>query len=154
MDTIFEAFFVGILSTVIAGVLVWLITKQAWPRLWNRLQKRPDVSGGWTSTFEEDDVEKHETVQVSQIGEKISGVMTLTEEDNTIITSKFTGSIQSNVIKGLYENQNPEGFEQGAFVLNLDPRGAHASGQYIYYVTQENGLTSELTASPYTWRRG
>ena len=154
MDTILEAFFVGILSTVFAGVLVWLITKQAWPRLRNRLQKRPDVSGRWTSTFEEDDVEKHETVQVSQVGERISGIMTLTEEDNTIITSRFTGTIQSNVIKGLYENQNPEGFEQGAFVLDLSPRGDHASGRYIYFLTQEDGSTSELTTSSYTWRRG
>lgn len=149
-----ESYFQGVVSSVLAVGLIWLVTKQAWPRLWNFVQKGPRISGQWTSTFEEEGTEKSEIVEVSQSGEKIHGTMILTEKSGPTIKSSFTGTIQSGVIKGLYENQNPEGFEQGAFVLYLNPRGLQASGQYIYFFTEEDGSTSELTSSPYSWKKG
>ena len=96
---------------------------------------------------------KSETVEVSQIGERISGIMTL-NDNGTIIKSRFNGTIQSGVIKGLYENQNPEGFEQGAFTLHLKPHGRRAEGQYIYIFSPKDGSISEIIASTYSWKKG
>ena len=152
MFSSWATFVIGVLSGLTTTILIWLATKQAWPRLRNLLQKGPRISGQWKSNFVEDGVTKSENVEVSQTGERISGTMTLTE-DETIIRSRFSGTIQSGVIKGLYENQNPEGFEQGAFALHLEPHGRRAKGQYIYFVSQEDGSNSEITASNYSWKR-
>ena len=86
MNTLWESYFAGVFSSISAFLVVWFVTKWAWPRLRNRLQKGPKISGEWKSTFKEDGVSKTETVDVSQIGENISGTMALTEKDRITVT--------------------------------------------------------------------
>jgi hypothetical protein len=94
----------------------------------------------------------HEEVKVTQVGQKVSGTMTLSQEEGAAITSTFRGTIQSSVIKGLYESEIVGGFEQGAFVLKLNPRGNLATGQYIYFFDPD-GDNAEITPVKYKWKR-
>ena len=145
-------FLVGGLASLAAFGIIWLVSQQAWPRLRNRLQKVPVISGEWKSTFQEEGVTKHEEVDVTQLGQKISGTMILRQEEGASIRSTFRGTIQSGVIKGLYESESSEGFEQGAFVLELNPRGNRADGQYIYFY-EPDGASAEITPVEYRWDR-
>lgn len=145
-------FWIGVLSSLVAGGIFWAVSQQAWPRLRNRLQKVPVISGNWKSTFEEEDVTMHEEVEVTQVGQKISGTMMLSQEEGVAVRFTFRGTIQSGVIKGLYESESTEGFEQGAFVLGLNPRGDLATGQYIYFLEPDGG-SAEITPVKYEWKR-
>ena len=145
-------FLVGVLASLVSVGIIWLVSQQAWPRLRNRLQKAPRISGEWESTFQEEGVTKHEEVEVTQVGQKVSGTMVLRQEEGKSIKSTFRGTIQNRVIKGLYESESPEGFEQGAFVLELNPRGNRAAGQYIYFF-EPDGAGAEITPVEYKWDR-
>ncbi len=142
----------GVFASLAAFGIIWLISQQAWPRLRNRFQNVPVISGEWESTFQEEGVTKHEEVEVKQVGQKVSGTMILRQEGRASIRSTFRGTIQNRVIKGLYESESPEGFEQGAFVLELNPRGNRATGQYIYFY-EPDGASAEITPVEYRWDR-
>lgn len=147
-----QGFLVGFFASLAATGIAWLVTQRAWPRLRDRFQKGPVIVGEWESTFIEEDVTKHEQVMVVQVGQKISGTMILRRDKGVSIKSTFRGTIQSGMIKGLYESQSPEGFEQGAFMLKLNPRGNRAVGQYLYpFEPDEAGV--EITPVNYSWDR-
>lgn len=145
-------FWVGVLATLTGAGIIWIASQRAWSRRRNRFQHAPVISGEWKSTFEEDGEPKHEEVEVKQVGQNISGTMILTRESGVSIKSTFRGTIQNRVIKGLYESKSPEGFEQGAFVLELNPRGNRADGQYIYFY-EPDGASAEITPVEYRWDR-
>ena len=142
----------GVFASLAALGIIWLISQQVWPRLRNRFQNVPAISGEWESTFQEEGRTKHEVVDVKQVGQKVSGTMILRQEGRASIRSTFRGTIQNRVIKGLYESESAEGFEQGAFVLELNPRGNRATGQYIYFY-EPDGTNAEITPVKYTWER-
>ena len=150
-------FWVGVLSTLAGAGIIWVVSRQVWPRLRNRFQRNrfqkvPAISGEWESTFQEEGRTKHEVVDVKQVGQKVSGTMILRQEGRASIRSTFRGTIQNRVIKGLYESESAEGFEQGAFVLELNLRANRATGQYIYFY-EPDGTNAEITPVKYTWER-
>ena len=145
-------FWIGVLASLAATGIIWVVSRQVWPRLRNRFQKVPAISGKWISTFQEDGVTKHEEVEVRQVGQKIWGKMILKQEEELSVKSDFRGTIQGDVIKGLYESESSEGFEQGSFVLELNPRGNQATGQYIYFY-EPDGAGAEITPVEYKWDR-
>lgn len=142
----------GVFASLAALGIIWLISQQVWPRLRNRFQNVPAISGEWESTFQEEGRTKHEVVDVKQVGQKVSGTMILRQEGRASIRSTFRGTIQNRVIKGLYESESAEGFEQGAFVLELNLRANRATGQYIYFY-EPDGTNAEITPVKYTWER-
>ena len=142
----------GVFASLAAFGIIWLISQQAWPRLRNRFQNVPVISGEWESTFQEEGGTKHEVVNVKQVGQMVSGTMVLRQEGTASIRSTFRGTIQNRVIKGLYECESAEGFEQGAFVLELNLRANRATGQYIYFF-EPDGTNAEITPVKYTWER-
>ena len=142
----------GVFASLAALGIIWLISQQVWPRLRNRFQNVPAISGEWESTFQEEGRTKHEVVDVKQVGQKVSGTMILRQEGRASIRSTFRGTIQNRVIKGLYESESAEGFEQGAFVLELNLRVNRATGQYIYFY-EPDGTNAEITPVKYTWER-
>lgn len=142
----------GVFASLAALGIIWLISQQVWPRLRNRFQNVPVISGEWESTFQEEGGTKHEVVNVKQVGQKVSGTMILRQEGRASIRSTFRGTIQNRVIKGLYESESAEGFEQGAFVLELNLRVNRATGQYIYFY-EPDGTNAEITPVKYTWER-
>ena len=145
-------FWIGVLASLAATGIIWVVSRQVWPRLRNRFQKVRTISGKWISAFQEDGVTNHEEVEVTQLGQKISGKMVLKQEEELSIKFNFRGTIQGDVIKGLYESESSEGFEQGSFVLELNLRGNRATGQYIYFY-EPDGTNAEITPVKYTWER-
>jgi len=142
----------GVLASLAAGGIIWLVSQRAWPWLRNRFQKVLVISGEWESTFQEEGVTRHEEVEVKQVGQKISGKMILRQKEGASIKSTFKGTIQGVVIKGLYESESSEGFEQGAFMLEINPGGNRAVGQYIYFYEPDEA-SAEITPVKYRWDR-
>ena len=143
----------AVLAILTAGGIVWLVSQRAWPRLRIHIQKVSIISGEWESTFQEEEgVTRHEEVEVKQVGQKISGKMILRQEGGASIKSTFRGTIQGGVIKGLYESESLEGFEQGAFMLEINPGGNRAVGQYIYFYEPDEA-SAEITPVKYRWDR-
>ena len=146
----------GAVIGAIIGILLrefWYLTRNNfWPRFQNWMQKGPDVSGSWTSSFQEDGEDYEEELNIKQVGDKIEGDITLKQEDGSKLEYKFKGSIKERVILGFFESKSRTGFEQGTFFLQLRPEGNHADGKYVLFSKAANG-GAVPTAVDYQWTR-
>ena len=116
---------------------------------------RIDLSGNWTSCFEEsfiEDSEYMENVSITfnngDIRGKIVNFRSPGNEDSGKSYS-FSASLKNNDLIGTYEIDDPTRQDSGCFYLVKSGDGTIFTGFTILYEHTEN----DLTISPYTWKR-
>ncbi len=141
-------FFFGVLSSIFATMLIWIVSKWVLPTFKDRyLYSGIRVNGSWAiSELRNGKSVKSGTIEFTQQGRTIKGVSTRTKtRDGKKSTRKFNyrGFISGRQITLIFEDAKGEGFDTGTYVFTIQNNAKEMIGMTTFHGKAENKIVSE-----------
>lgn len=143
-----ENFVIGVISSLSATLIVFLLAKFAWPILRDKLfYTGIRINGSWV-IYENRNGEEIQSgkIKLDQKGRKISGESTRSiTRDGKQSNREFIykGSISGNQLTLLFEDKKGLGFDNGTYVFIIQNDGNTMKGMATFHGKMENQIVSE-----------
>ena len=141
-------FILGIISGLVASLLVWLFAKVLLPYLQDKIYGGLCIDGNWTIYETRGGTEKDVgSLALRQSGYRLKGTSRRTQTrqgDKSDRRFKYKGRVAGDQVTLLFEDARGRDFDAGTYVFRVQNDGVTMVGMATFHGKKENQIVSEL----------
>lgn len=154
-----EGLLIGVMGGIVTALLI-LLSSVFWKKIilpWfeNQIYKDANIEGRWEGRVPKLDTpgtnptKYKEIIVVKREGHQVNGTITCVSGVDEHRTYKFCGSFKNLIMAAIYDTDETDKIDRGAFVVKLSDNGNTFKGHCLFYYPN----TESINCSDYEWSK-